>query len=185
MRASAQEAQAVANLYDGQLLLGNKVNVASFLSALQRADILHYAGHASIDPGGQGHLLLAPGEGDDGRLGWQELKQASGSPELVVLSACATAEGGLRASEGPQSLAMPFLRKGTPAVVVSLWPVDDRETRDLMVLFHSFYKKSGNAPEALNRAIIQMKNQPRSISNSTLAAFQALGGNNKKGNHKR
>ncbi len=175
LRACEDEAREVAQLFGGELVLQDQVQPQSFLSALARADILHYAGHAVTTRSGQGQLLLSPGDRDNGRLGVEHLARAEGAPELVVLSACGTISGGIRHSEAPQALAMPFLAMGTPAVVGSLWQVDDRQTRDLILEFYKAYQAGMEAPEALRQAILAQIAKETTTTLGTLAAFQVWG----------
>jgi CHAT domain-containing protein len=53
-----------------------------------------------------------------------------------VLSACRTNIGPTQRDEAPQALPLGFLFAGAPAVISSLWAVDDASTRELMVDFH-------------------------------------------------
>jgi CHAT domain-containing protein len=54
----------------------------------------------------------------------------------VVLSACRTNVGPTFRDEAPQALPIGFLFAGVPAVVSSLWAVDDASTRELMTDFY-------------------------------------------------
>ena len=71
---------------------------------------------------------------------------------LVVLAACETAGGLVSTAEGPIGLARPFLASGVPAVVATLWRVEDDASRELFVRFHQAYRASGNPLRALNEA---------------------------------
>jgi len=55
-----------------------------------------------------------------------------------VLSACETHAGPLQKNEGPYALPVGFLFAGAPAVIASLWRVDDASTAEL---FADFYKR--------------------------------------------
>ena len=56
--------------------------------------------------------------------------------DLVVLSACSTAEGRHVPGEGPIGLARAFMYAGAPRVVASLWRVNDSATAELMKRFY-------------------------------------------------
>jgi len=63
--------------------------------------------------------------------------------ELVVLSCCETQRGWQQRDEAIFAMPMGFQFAGAPAVVASLWPVDDQSTADL---FADFYARLAGAP---------------------------------------
>ena len=58
------------------------------------------------------------------------------SCRLVVLYACRTNVGPTLRDDAPQALPMGFLLAGAPAVITSLWAVDDASTKELMTDFY-------------------------------------------------
>ncbi|MDE5454134.1 tetratricopeptide repeat protein [Bradyrhizobium sp. CSA112] len=56
--------------------------------------------------------------------------------ELVVLSACGTAQGSLDYSEGVYGLVRALRTAGARKVLVTLWPLNDGEARDFMIKFY-------------------------------------------------
>src|SRR5438445_691630 len=71
-------------------------------------------------------LLLVSGDGEDGRLEVRELFRMDLHARLVVLSACETGLGQLSRGDELVGLQRAFFYAGTPAVVTTLWKVDDR-----------------------------------------------------------
>jgi CHAT domain-containing protein len=59
-----------------------------------------------------------------------------GDTELVVLSACDTQRGRIDSGEGVFGISWGFMYAGAPAVVASLWQVNDASTADLMATFY-------------------------------------------------
>ena len=72
--------------------------------------------------------------------------------ELVVLSACETAEGEVVHGEGIYGLQRAFLLAGAQSVICSLWRVSDEATRTLMVHFYRFWLGSRDVRKAFQQA---------------------------------
>lgn len=76
-------------------------------------------------------------------------QQSSDALELLVLSACETAEGDKRAALG---LAGAAVRAGARSTLASLWLVDDESTALLMSQFYQELKTGATKAEALHRS---------------------------------
>ena len=77
--------------------------------------------------------------------------------QLVVLSACETALGDIRGSEGVFGLQRAFKMAGVKKMIVSLWQVPDKETAELMTAFYSYWLKGKNINEAFAQAQAEMR----------------------------
>ncbi|HTD16181.1 MAG TPA: CHAT domain-containing protein [Chthoniobacterales bacterium] len=68
---------------------------------------------------------------------------------LVTLSACDTGSGEARAGEGVMGLRRGFIQAGAQNLLMTLWPIGDETTVQIMSDFYDAAHESGNAPEAL------------------------------------
>lgn len=134
---SEAEAGQIARIVRGTVTIrGKAADKPSLLALAPRSTIFHFAGHAVTDPRDplRSRLVLAAGGGD--LHAWEVYRLDLSATQLVVLSACRTADAPL-GDEGVANLARAFLAAGAPRVVASLWPVDDRVTARF---FSEFYK---------------------------------------------
>jgi CHAT domain-containing protein len=100
-----------------------------------------------------GAIALTPSSEQDGFLTSQEIIGLDlHDAELVVLSACNTARGVIGESS---ILGLPFAlgTAGASRAMVTLWPVPDEPTRDLMVNFYSQLKTLADNDKSLDPAV--------------------------------
>jgi CHAT domain-containing protein/Tfp pilus assembly protein PilF len=76
--------------------------------------------------------------------------------KLVTLSACDTGLGDVENGEGVFGLRRAFFLAGTESLVMSLWPVSDYVTRELMTQYYSGLKNGVGRGEALRQAQLAM-----------------------------
>ncbi len=179
---AAAEARSIGELYpQHELLQGVGATKAAFLAAAGRHTIVHIAGHAIVNPEFPllSLLALAPTLGDSGSLYAHELYGLRlPRTRLVLLSACGTGGGEPSGPEGVSSLARPFLAAGVPAVVASLWNVNDRATTRLLVAFHRRLRAGRDPLSALRSAQLELLRGPEASlrSPASWAAFEVFGG---------
>jgi len=130
-------------------LLGEEATKANLFALAPMGRYLHLATHQLVDETerrGYSRLALTRPRiatpNDDGFLSLFELldswRDRLSACELVVLSACETLKGPMQKDEGPYAMPLGFLYAGAPAVIGSLWRVDDASTAEL---FADFYRR--------------------------------------------
>ena len=95
--------------------------------------------------------------GEDGILTAMEAANLNlWGTKLVTLSACDTGVGEVKDGEGVFGLRRSFFLAGTESLVMSLWPVSDYVTRDLMTQYYTGLKNGLGRGEALRQAQLNM-----------------------------
>jgi CHAT domain-containing protein/tetratricopeptide (TPR) repeat protein len=121
------------------------------------ARILHFACHGVLDPQEpmRSGLMLTADKEFDGRLEAREIAALKLPVELVVLSACNSAQGEILAGEGLIGLTRAFMIAGARSVIASLWTVSDEGGKEFMI---AFYKRlAGGMDKA--RALAETKRE--------------------------
>lgn len=173
---AAEEARAAARLYGAEPLIGRAASEAAVLSRAGEAGILHLAAHAVLNPVNPlfTRIELAPDGEHDGNLEMHEVFGLDLSKTgLVVLSGCGTQLGRLSAGDEIEGLTRAFLYAGTPAVMSSLWNVQDESAAFLMEHFYVHLGRGEGRAEALRRA--QMETRERFPHPYHWAAFVLTG----------
>jgi len=100
---------------------------------------------------------LRAGGDDDGIL---TALEASGlnlwGTKLVVLSACDTGLGEVKKGEGVYGLRRALVLAGAETLVMSLWPVSDYVTREMMTVYYKGLKQGLGRGEALRQMKLTM-----------------------------
>ncbi|MCI0490071.1 MAG: CHAT domain-containing protein, partial [Blastocatellia bacterium] len=76
--------------------------------------------------------------------------------KLVVLSACDTGVGDLRTGDGVYGLRRALVLAGAETQMMSLWPVSDRGTRDLMIEYYRAIESGEGRSAALRNVQLRM-----------------------------
>jgi len=154
---AAKELLDIAKFYPRYTILpGPEATLHNLRENLQQHNIFHFAGHAIANdrfPWRSELILMPDATNFDGTVSGEQLEHFDLSHlNLVVLSACRTANGPVLQGEGVISLARPFLAKGVPAVVGTLWDVEDPASRALVAEFHKHYAQHQDPLAALQAA---------------------------------
>jgi len=182
-----REAQRVAAYFPrARVLSGAEVTDGAIRQGLGQSVVFHFAGHAVAGVSESGLVLASPAAGGSRGSPPTErpaLALFSGTSlaganldglQLVVLSACATAETKKGFGE-PDTLVRAFLRAGVPRVVASQWPVDSASARQIMTLFYDGLLKDQAAPQALRHAAGEVRRRPATAHPFHWAAFVSFG----------
>jgi len=176
--AAEGEARAVAGLYGVAPLVGAQATESQVRTSGGQVDILHLTAHGVYDPLNPlfSRIELAAGAGQDGRL---EVHEVYGlqlvGVNLVTLSACETALAAKSAGDEIVGLTRAFLYAGAPAVVTTLWPIDDAASAALMTAFYRHLRDGDTTAEALRAAQVAVLEREKWRTPYYWAAFGLTG----------
>jgi CHAT domain-containing protein/Tfp pilus assembly protein PilF len=186
LAGTAQEAHTIKALFpDANVLTGTNATETA-LKKVNAPNILHIATHGffltdTADSAGRGigtrainakvrieNPLLRSGlalaganlsrdSTDNGILTALEASSLNlWGTKLVTLSACDTGVGEVKNGEGVYGLRRAFTLAGTETLVMSLWPVSDYVTREMMTSYYTGLKNGLGRGEALRQAELAM-----------------------------
>ena len=121
--------------------------------------ILHFAMHGLIDEKDPEYSSLVFSENgdkeEDNFLYAYEIKQSKLNASMVVLSACETGAGKYQRGEGVLSIGRGFMYAGVPAVVMTLWKLNDQSASELIENFYTNLEAGQQKDKALQQAKIK------------------------------
>ena len=188
--ATAQEARSIQSLFPNAKLLSGEQATETALKQAYAPSILHLATHgffltgSQLPPGSKTgdrgsssdtkieNPLLRSGLALAGANEHQESAdngiltalEASGlnlwGTKLVVLSACDTGLGEVHTGEGVYGLRRSFQLAGAESLVMSLWPVSDYVTRQLMTGYYENLKQGIGRSDSLRDVQLEMLKKP-------------------------
>jgi len=158
-----RELGAEERLYDGAHLVNQRFVKERVQAELERTPygIVSFATHAKIAADPRQSFLLTY----DDRISLDELQRfvrisrfRKEPVDLLVLSACDTAQGDERAALGLAGVAV---KAGARSVMASLWAVNDASTSELVPLFLEHLKDAGlSKAQALRKAQLHLLQDP-------------------------
>ena len=115
------------------------------------------------------------GFSEDDILRINELSTIKTNADLVVLSACQTGIGEYISNEGLLSFSRQFILSGASNVVNTLWPVDDKITKDFMVKFYKEILNGKSYSAALQEAKRELISNPKTAHPRNWGGYVLIG----------
>jgi len=144
-----EELEFLSDNFKGKFLSGEDAISKAFLNDINKHGIIHLATHGSLNPQ---NPMLSKIHFYDKTLTNYELENLKVSPELVVLSACNTANGKIKEGEGVISLSRGFFEAGVKSLQSSLWSIDDYTSSGIMKSMYTYLKKGESKSNSLRLA---------------------------------
>jgi len=169
------EARTIASLLEGRCYLEKEATIARLIQQASSSPIIHLATHGQsrLDAPNFSYVRLADGQLNAIDAFSLDLQKC----ELVTLSGCET---GLALSGGGDEqlgLSRAFLAAGATSLVISLWPVEDNATNELMQRFYQHLLQGESKVQALRTAQCSLLHQTESmyVHPYFWAAFRLVG----------
>jgi len=175
LRRVQDEAEVIAEMLKGHCYLEGEATIAHLIEEAPGSPVIHLATHGKsrLDAPNFSYVRLADGQLNAIDAFSLDLKRC----ELVTLSGCET---GLALSSGGDEqlgLGRAFLAAGATSLVMSLWPVEDNATNELMKLFYQYLLQGESKAQALRTAQCSLLHQeePDYTHPYFWAAFRLVG----------
>jgi CHAT domain-containing protein len=142
-----------------QLLQRAQITRDFLLERMKAPRILHLATHGSYTDAAGGRLALKDANLGPGNVLTQNdvARLHMHGTQLVVLSACESGVGEVNFADGVAGMQRALTLAGSRSQVLTVWPVDDEKTRELMTAFYrNLFEKGMTKGEALRQAQLEM-----------------------------
>jgi CHAT domain-containing protein len=175
LRGTALEAERIKGLFPEATVLSRERATRLAISGLEAPRVLHIATHGFFIHDSQRRITnpllrsglaltganlrpaLGGGAGNEGILTALEASNLDlWGTKLVTLSACDTGIGEIKNGEGVYGLRRAFFLAGAETLVMSLWPVSDYVTRELMTGYYTGLKQGLGRGDALRQSKLAM-----------------------------
>ena len=174
-----REALEIAELLGVSITVGDEATKKHVLQRIREVSLIHIAAHGDPE---RGEIALASSfpyrrspRKDDFMLTMEDVAKVGTRAKLVVLSCCHSGKGQIMKSEGVVGISRAFLAAGARSVLATLWAVDDRATKEFMILFYGHLKRDKlSASKALHQTMKWMRDSKRYRVNEW-APFVLLG----------
>lgn len=159
---SNSEIERASALLGGNYYLDKEASRANFLKQAPGAKILHFSLHGLVDfEDPLRSCILFDDHHSDFILSAADLYVNRTNADLVVLSACHSADGKIYNGEGVQGMSKAFMVSGTKNVLSSLWSASEVSSLDLMTSFFEQVKGGLSYDKALHQAKLKYLSSAR------------------------
>ena len=156
------EAEAVATLLHGRCYLEGEATITELIEQASGSPIIHLATHGESRPDAPNFSYVRLADGQLNAIDAFSLDLSM--CELVTLSGCETGLALTGGGDEQVGLGRAFLAAGASSLVMSLWPVEDTATNELMQCFYRHLLAGESKVQALRAAqcsLLQLRFQLR------------------------
>ncbi|MDZ7740691.1 MAG: CHAT domain-containing tetratricopeptide repeat protein [Bacteroidota bacterium] len=153
LKFSEEEASQIGRYYNCKTIKPGVSDENIILKDLKNSDIIHFATHTIIDTNEiyGSRIILHPDETGDNKhsLNIAEIYNLDMKAELAFVNGCETGYGKYLNSGGYISIGRAFYTSGCPSVIMNIWKVDDRTSKNISADFYQLLSQGNNTAKAL------------------------------------
>ncbi len=176
---SNEELNACNNLFKEKYFLEHDASIDNFYKHALKSRIIYLSLHGIVDKEeGSQSCLVFDDRNNSFLLRAYELHQRPIASDLVVLSACHTADGKLQSGEGIDGITRAFLASGVNKIVSSIWSASEGSAMKILPQFLKKYHDGIPTSTALQQSKIDyLHNAPPNLRHPYYWANYILVGN--------
>ncbi|MCO5247364.1 MAG: CHAT domain-containing protein [Chitinophagales bacterium] len=152
---SEKEVKGIQNFFKTINYIGKNANKENFIKNISQYGAIHISTHIDYDSVNplESKLYLSPGENDNGILYAHDIFGFPMRTQLVTLSAC-DAKGNPTSAIKIGGIADAFMYNGCKNIIMTLWNVEDKVMKEIMVSFYKYLSMGYSKEKALKSAKI-------------------------------
>jgi len=151
-----------------ETLANEQRKLVVFRNPMHRSGLAFAGAQLTLDAWRRGET---PDPENDGILMAQEVRSMDLKKTwLVVLSACDTGIGEARSGEGVMGLRRGFVQAGAQNLLMTLWPISDKWSVEIMKAFYEKAMTTGDAPQAMAEVQAEWLGRLRKEKGAVIAA---------------
>ncbi|MEZ4707634.1 MAG: CHAT domain-containing protein [Caldilineaceae bacterium] len=172
LRFAEDEAAHIAHMARGQALVGATSKKAALYAQAPNFQALHFSCHGEFDPDSplDSRLHIGPNETLTGQEIMDNLRL---NCNLVTLSACESGLSRVQRGDELYGLIRAFMYAGAPAIIATLWRVDERSTLIFAQKFYEMVQQELPYATALKAAQLYLRNLTRREAMQILSTHMA------------
>lgn len=152
--------------FEGDYYMGKEGTKHQFLKKAGDYDVIHLALHGKSDSVNRYNSALVFNGDRDYYMTSTDLYRTRLKSKLAVLSACETGIGKISEGEGSFSIARGFAIAGVPAIVTTLWKVNDEAGATITEQFYRNLQAGDKKDEALRQAKLKYLEESDNLTSS-------------------
>lgn len=151
------EAIEISEILNSEIIKGNDVTKDTVIKNINK-DIVHFSCHGTFKS--ESPLLSEINLFSDDKLTVKDIFNLNLQTDIVTLSACKTGINDRTPGDELVGFTRAFIYAGASSVIVSLWSVESKSAKELMIEFYKCLKKGNDKVTALQKAQLKIMMKP-------------------------